>query len=453
MRGPQDHIADIVLELRRLQRLPFGHRDDDDPFMLPRMIAAGDGSIMVSRKIDESIVAVADTLMAANQSLATTHTRAEWRAYVRRSFGDALLGVELDDDPSESAEVIFPRVEATLRQITSGYGPREFAFGCSLFSNKEIQAFQIGPVRFESKMEWLNRKCADGSVDTVTHRRVQRAWDGKRLRKRKASFQSAIETDIIESVGSGDFVCSVSTQGLAAEAAQERALVIARLAMTSVALLWEIPSKVLAGLNLTFDRRMHRQTAMSFTPGKITLSGSKLSHLPHGPWLGTGELEKELENHADFFEVVGEVLSFSIDTTLASSRPRIMSTLEQALLWFHEGCRENNKLMGIVKFSAVLDALACGRKASGIRRLINARLGLSDGAPIRPDGPTLRESIDLIYSDGRSRTVHGTNDKLRYDWAGTYGLAEQFARLCLTQCISWVAEHPSANDPLEFSSS
>lgn len=59
-----------------------------------------------------------------------------------------------------------------LSKHVTGYGKREFAFGFTLFGNAAIQAFSIGPVRFESRLEWLARKSADGAVSATTCRRV-----------------------------------------------------------------------------------------------------------------------------------------------------------------------------------------------------------------------------------------------------------------------------------------
>jgi hypothetical protein len=172
--------------------------------------------------------------------------------------------------------------------------------------------------------------------------------------------------------------------------------------------------------------------------------------MPHGPWLETGQWEQVFSERADHFTVVGEVLEYLVSPTGDVARPRMMNTLAQALLWFHEGCRETVAPMAIVKFSAALDALACGGKAGGIRRLLSARLGIPESSPIRPDGPTLRQAIKEIYSDGRSRTIHGTNVKLGHDWTSTRDMAEQFVRLCLLLCIDWAASHPSSNDPSQL---
>ena len=104
----------------------------------------------------------------------------------------------------------------------------------------------------------------------------------------------------------------------------------------------------------------------------------------------------------------------------------------------------------IVKFSSSLDALGSGGKARGIREVITARVGIKEDQPLRVGGPTMRQAVEEIYSEGRSRTVHGTNMKLGHDWTSTRSLAEQLARLCLIMCIDWAAENPSSEDPSEM---
>ncbi|MGZ9073253.1 MAG: hypothetical protein ACXW3G_10165 [Rhodoplanes sp.] len=448
----QDQIKTIIDELTRLQTVPAPYRDKDDDFPFPRMISAGNGgSIIVSRKIDDAIAAVADQLMAPDPSLAQKVTRAEWRASVREAFGPALAMIDLDVDTAKNADTVLTELKAALGKHVAGYGMRELAFGCTLFGNAAVKPFSIGPVRLEARLDWLARKSADALISATTRRRVEQAWSSERLRKRKPSADSICETDILDAISSCPFVCSVTTTGLAAEAGREKALTAARLAIAAIALLWATPSRALEGMNLLFDRRIHRQKALTFIPGKIVLAGSRLSHMPHGPWLKEGEWESQFAENQDYFRVVGEILNYVIDPVGSAARPKMMNALAQALLWFHEACREIVTLMAIVKYSAALDALACGGKARGIRRLINARLGIPDSKPIRPDGPTLKQAIDEIYSDGRSRTIHGTNVKLGHDWSGTRGLAEQFARLCLLACIEWAAQNPSSADPNQLS--
>jgi len=321
------------------------------------------------------------------------------------------------------------------------------AFGSTLFSNADVSPFRVGPVTFEPRLAWLERKFAEGEVTQVTHRRIARAWQGEALRKRRGRIDPLREDDILKAVGKCEFVCSVVTDGLAPEAAKERALTAARLATTVIALLWQTPSKALAGFNLLYDRTMHNRKALSFIPGKVVLAGAKWSHPPHGPWMPDGEWEQKLLEYPEHFAAATEVLNYVVHPTGAVARPKLMNALAQSLLWFHEACRDDTTLMAIVKFSASLDALACGTQENGIRELLKSRLGLEDQSPIRADGLTLKKAVHLVYSDARSRTVHGTNDKLVHDWSGVRGLAEQLARYGVMASLLWAADNAADDEP------
>ncbi len=218
--------------------------------------------------------------------------------------------------------------------------------------------------------------------------------------------------------------------------------------MTGIALRWNVSSKALDGFRLLVDPSVRRQRSLVFKPKVKTLSGSNLVGLPHGPTISPEDWAKELAKYRDDFDVVGEAIAYYLSPDGKVARPTLMNTFAQALLWFHEGCRDEVALMAVVKFSACLDALASGGKSAGIRSLISARLGMQDNTPIRKDGPSMREAVDEIYSSGRSRTIHGTNDKIGNDWSSTRALAEQFARVCLVMCLDWAVSNPTNNDPL-----
>ena len=102
--------------------------------------------------------------------------------------------------------------------------------------------------------------------------------------------------------------------------------------------------------------------------------------------------------------------------------------------------------MAIVKFAATLDALASGGETSGILELIKARLGLGPDEPIRQNGQKVKQAVEEVYSKGRSRTIHGTNENLGHDWTSTRSFSEGLARHCLISCLDWAATN-TEDDP------
>lgn len=376
--------------------------------------------------------------------------REEWRKTVRASFGPALATIDLDEPVDQNAKRVLDEVRSSITKHVGQYDKRENAFGCTLFRSSTVKTFAIGPVRFEPRADWLERKSSEGAISKITRRRIEHTWSGKKLRKRETSRDSIIEQAIIDAVGTCPFVCSVVTVGLAPDAARERALTTARLALAAVALLWRTPSRALGGMNLLYDRHVRKQAEIAFASGKVVLAGSSKSHMPHGPWFEDGEWETLFAKESSYFGGVAEILNYFSDPARSTSRSKMLDALAQALLWFHEGCRESVTLMGIVKFTATLDALACGGGRRGIKQLITARCGLEETTPICPGGPTMAAAVDQIYGEGRSCTIHGTNKKLGHDWSGTKDLSEQFARSCLLACIDWAAENPDCDDPKQL---
>lgn len=186
-----ESVTDLIKELTALQNSAAPGRVKDDDFLLPRMIPTGDGrSIIVSKKVDQIIASVARRMNANDPALSTSHTDAEWITAVRNAFGAALLPIDLDANASANAAAVLTEVKAILKaQIPSG--SMEYAFGCTLFSNTDVAAFEIGPARLETRPVWLARKASEGAVSRVTRRRVERAWQGQRLPKRKLSYDKS----------------------------------------------------------------------------------------------------------------------------------------------------------------------------------------------------------------------------------------------------------------------
>lgn len=440
-------ISDIIVELTRLQgaALPPWREDDDFPF--PRMIAVdGERTLYVSKKIDNLIDLVALQIHASEHELGRRVGTAELRSIVRRAFGPALAVIDLSHDVSENANITLSSVRTFVElSIYREKLRQEHCFGCTLFSRLSVPAFEVGSVRFETRAEWLTRKMAEGDISQNTHRRIERIWSGSKLRARKPSFESIGERDILDAVGDCPYVCSVTTDGYSLGLGREKALIAARLALTSIALLWQTPSKRLDGFNLAYDRVVQFQIAMAFHEKKILTSRTKI-HLTVDGDFNREKWDLLLAESKGYFSIIAEIADYSL--SLADvSRTNLMRTLFHALLWFHEGCRDRSPLIAVVKFAATMDALACGGKENGILRLFEARLRLKGDARLFPDGTTLKSAVSTIYGYGRNRTIHGNNERIGTDWSNNSARAEQLARLCLIYCIEWAADNPEIDNP------
>lgn len=419
---------------------------EDDHFKFPRLIPAGDGgTLQITKEVDDLITKLAHELKADRPSLALNAKESEWRHWVRGAVGPLVASTPLSD-PVGQAPGLLTKLEDALNAIVANLDAREYAFGTTLFSRGDIARFSFGPVTFEPRQVWLDRKVAEGGVTPVTQRRANRLWTGGRVRPRKSNREKLLEDNIFQAIGPCEYVCSVElSSAFAPEAGLETALTAARLALACSALAFERPSETLRGFNLNYDGPIHSQTSLQFVPGKTILSGSRLNHHPFGPFIKPSDWLEELVRLKEVYVACGEVLDNLVDPSRSTARREILEALLQALIWFEKGCRETGDLMATVGFAASLDALGKGTKAKGILTMLEARLGIKRTDPINVEGPTFQSILDTIYSEGRSRTIHGTNEKIGYDWTNTRVIAEQLARYALIACLDYVAKAPTAS--------
>ncbi len=444
---PESVLEEVIEELATIQGKPQCALVEPGEFPIPSMLPVGDeGGLYTTKKMERAIGTLARMLKMKDASLAARFTDDEWRNVVRNSLGPRLAQIDLDEPAGQNAADVLSEMRRVLAAAATATPAREHVLPCTLF-NAQIKAFTIGPLTIESRDSWLDRQAAAGALKPKVADRIRRAWSGGKLRARRRGFEAIQEKALMQMVGGSEFICSLTTHDYAPSAAGEKALLIARVGLTMIALLWQVPSRTLDGVYLRYDREVRSVSTLSFASGVIGIPGVKLSSLPHGAHLKAGEWEHILKSQADYFRQCGEVLDFLLNVDGNVTRPNIMNTLAQSLIWFHQGCREPNGLMAIVNFAAALDALASGTKAQGIRKLISARLQMQDTTQLTPHGPTMKRAVDTIYSEGRSRAIHGTSDKISHDWSVTRGIAEQLARFCLLASIDWAIQNATSDEP------
>ena len=446
-------VAAILRELRAIQGRPAREILDSSERWFPTLLPTGDGgSFLISDEADRLLAAAARMLSERDSSIATRYSNAEWGTQVRKAFGPALAAVDLEAPFEESAEAVLGQVKRRLAGELDRLDRSEHGFGCTLFSNETLPPFSIGPASFEPREAWLSRKVGEGDISSVTARRLVKHWSGRKPRPRKPGEEQRRENAILKAIADGPYVCSVQAVGLAPGAARDKALRAARLAMTSIALIWALPSSALSGFNLRADPEPWRQGLLSFGSGGALTSASRLVGLPHGPDIAADEWETLLEDYRPVFAPCGEILEFVLSARGTVERRDLISALAHSLLWFNEGCRETLPLKAVVNFAASMECLAPGNGggADRILALFEARAGYPPGARFRTDGATLRSKIKRIYGDGRSRTMHGTNDQFGHDWSTTRTEAELLARRLIVSCLGHAGEHPELKTVAEL---
>lgn len=440
--GPLERI---IHELSAIYPDPV-RRLQEDGQGLPGLIYAGPGGSIATNEIMEiEIRNVADWMLGQRPHARDKHSLKEWRSKTREVFGPALAQLDFSRAPRENAKELKVSIEARLDQYSAGHSSRGRSLGCRLFSEPPKDQFSIGPVVFETKSLWLDHALKNSDITTTTHRRISRVFCGKKLRKRKSSLDSIQEDSILGVLGDAQMVCTVTTEGLAPELGEKRTILAARLALTSIALIWREPSKMLESFGMSTDHGIRVVRLIPVRPGPRMLGGSKLIGRPFGMPVSQKEWSSILEDEGEYFKLAGKMIFCWTNPQHDKQGSSLLRGLSRALFWFWKGCTEENDLMSLVSFAASLESLTGGGKSKAIKKLVEARLGKDEGDEI-VSGTTVRQLIKRIYEVGRSRTLHGTNQDMLHDWSDWRLIAESLTRVCIVSSMEWCQNNQSESD-------
>lgn len=416
------------------------------PGEFPYFITTADGVLVfLTDPIVRALHVVADVLWDEQGDRAVLHTRDEWWRLTQKALAAALRRENQAAERTVAIATIVSELRNYMTERSRSHRTLEFAFACSLLQEPERTLPAFEHARLETREAWLVRKAAEGMVSAVTARRIQATWTGKKLAKRRPLQDQSDERHIVGGIGAAEFVCTVKTQGFAPQAAEQRALMAARLALLSVSLLWARPVRALRGLNLAFDGLSQTRSTLVFA-GQHVLGGWREDKEPHAPWSPKEDWEDIVTAYGPALAAADEAIGFVLAAPGSCTRPRLMLTLSQAMLWFHEACREPLDLMAIVNCAVALDALASGERAKGIRKLICARLGIGlHDASIGALTPN--DIVHQVYECTRNQAAHGREPPFGRDWSRTRILAETTTRRMIIECLHWANDHPTVDDP------
>lgn len=464
-------VEKVILELKEIQDYPEDNYKKDGIPTFPQFLSTEDGrQIFISQNINQLITNFAHQNFKGNDNLKSHFTWEDYRRIVRGAFGQALSKIDLDNSLNLNITAVLIELEKiTSEEIESilSTSHHEYTFGCMLFTNTEFPPFEIGPVQFEPKLAWLDRKSTDGRwirigedgfirkfknkvghgpISKITKRRIIRAWQGHKLKERKSSKDKFDEESILDTIGDCPYVCSVKVNRHSSDSGKNKALTSAHMALATIALIVNQPSKAMAAFMLNYGRENRSKSHIVFTPDGLLCSSWSRIYPPYGC---EASLTQILREYPEVLYIPGEAINYYIDPS-SSNRPSLMNTMAHTLLLLHDGFREKSHLISIVKLSAALEILSGGKGRKNIKKLIKARLNINEDQRFLIDGSTLNDVIDQIYDKGRNRMIHGDNKGLTHDWSSTRNIAEQLARDCFLSCIRLVHENPTSDNPKLF---
>jgi hypothetical protein len=442
-------LTKLVAETRKFQL------ERDTPFTQNGFVGfrniSGYGQALVNSKMKEIISDLSDAFYNKDKFLSRSWTKQDWSKNVERVFMEEYF-LKFYDVPSETfIPDLLKELESQLGR-NSTFQSVTFAFGCQIFSNYVNEKIDFGRVKFYGRELWLDERLKSGKITNTLYDYLKFEWGFRMgpLIHIADDDEIRLGRDISNFLGHGHYVCEVDVSNLAGDAAEAKAVMAMNFAKTAIGLTWAKPSKALWAMPSIvsgYPRIVYRGSFVDgdYKGNSIRTTGGIGQALIDITW---PELEKD---YSSIFDIVSEIIEYSLSSTGVVKRPKIMDTFAHAMLWFHEACTEELPMVAITKFVASLDALASASGgAGGIVEVVAARLGVQKSDPIRDGGPSFEEAIRNIYSSGRSRLLHGSSDRLMEDWHGMRALTEELSRLTLLQCLEWAGRNPSNDDPKQM---
>lgn len=442
-------IETAVDELRLAQSENIAHKPSGSfsSLRMPPALPLKDG--MELRATEKLIGAVSEyaVLWRDNQpELKNCLTIKEFRRIVSLAFGEILAKTDLEAPTHKIIDEARKEIDKEIELgVENSDRCVEIVLGCEVLRSNNSYPLEIGPVRFQTRNRWLVSAVAKGDVSDISARRLRKAWEGNRLKKRKPSLDAEKEQSIVDTVGSSTTICTVVCDGLSFDMISEKSLLASRLAMSAISLIWQRPSQGLQWMNLNYDGVFYHRHYVMFGEGGRYGASHSISMLSDGAWT-SDEFSERISEYADTLDILGEALKVYVQPNNVYTRPAVLNSLFLSLWWFYEGCRESSDKIATTKFSASLDALSGGKKAKGIVKLIGARIGPQANDKLMNDGRTTKKVVAEVYDAGRSRLMHGSSTDYAQDWVALRATAEVIARLCLLNTTSWLAENPEVKD-------
>ena len=404
-------------------------------------ITTGDGNtLLLSQSIDRKITEVAHYYYQQSE-IKEQYTINEWRLAIRKLVGPCYEATDPNDKLGRRGQLFKEQIESAQNKYLSRQNIYVMSFGCSIFFKPLISEFSIGPVTFFPSKSWINYAFENQLIEETEYNCLinsESCSDSTLDKELREQLQNSKLFDLLDD---SQIMCTVKTEGLEPELARKRSLIAARLAQTSIALLWILPSRILEGMRVAGDDRETDRRMLVSTPDACPSYFNervRMAHVDYDDITKLPYFDKQL------FDLAGQMIACWTSITEYSKASELLRGLSQALYFFWSGCNDD-ELMSIVKFTASLEALSPNQNSSAVLNLLKSRLDLNEDDPVSSD-KNLGQMVKLIYSQARSRTLHGTNTEILHDWSIVQADAEKMTRYCIVSSMNYLIKNPTVTE-------
>jgi hypothetical protein len=399
------------------------------PFFPSNVPIGSDGSAFIPPEGYSALKKLGRTWHANDATRSKLLSRIAAEELAVYAFGDLLAdAINLTSDAEKKTELL--RMMDKRLQVRTQ--PEHFYFPAQIFDQPEVQTFAIGPVTFYRRADWLDaverltgepcswkaevldrwmnrqtrlRHFLNSLADWFTIR-IVRHWPSSQLAHKilRLGTHRRYVGDILKAVGTCEWIMAVSVEGRDRSRSSECASVAALVALDSLGL--SMPARAARNLRGPGRERgrqlQHDLNQRAGEPLSLSIS-IDLPRLGGPPGAQAGLLS----NTAILRGAVGRALTAFVSVADTANAPLLLQRWVEALYWFGQARHERNEFIALVKLGIALDVLAKGGKARGILALTCAIFGKSGNDIIASDNRSLKQVVETLYNDGRSKIAHG----------------------------------------------
>lgn len=344
--------------------------------------------------------------------------------------------VEIDTDPKAAVKVLKKRIFEAVEAESDNY-THHFPAWTGGF--EKINPVQIGPVWIRSRIDWVRSVDFHSNIKSAceANPEANENWqeilvDALSNRKNEQNTPG-LAGILYGALSECPAVVSVTVRDAEIALSRKLARLVCKCALDCLSLGFG-PVDFFVQQMLYEERLPPMQTlAIADTDGLLrfleSTTGSRM------PIVDPKQLENSLKKMEPLLAAFAHILAAHIEPT-SHKHPKLANRWSTALEWFAEGNRESNDSLALAKLGVSLDILSSGGENYGILNMLRHLTGRNDDDVVvkglRPR--TLKQLVSDIYSDGRSRILHGNHYSRMKDFQQERRRAMEVSRQALLEC-------------------
>ncbi len=343
-------------------------------------------------------------------------------------FGNIVDGKAIDDvDGQKKIKTVFKELlSKKLQELTQ---PIQHYYPCKIFQNSFEGQFNVGPVHFLDRKEWLKLvvKTSPESKDLMDE--VYKHWFGDI----KASTNRA--KSVLEFVGPYDTISSVKIVGYESKQAEKLARTTCQLAFDGLGLrmppqffsdIHSVLSGPFENTSRSYSQRLNEELSWGISWNNFGITGDSEQN---------SKFIQDTETHRDS---LGSALEKFILPNAVGDNAKMYKRWLEALLWFGEARKAGHNHIALVKYGVCLDILTSAGEERGITELACLLLRVGESDICKEIKMPLKKVVNKIYKESRSQFSHGGRLGLMEDMPIPRHYADGFTASILVEYLDYL---------------